>query len=46
VATVSVAEVPVNSGGRPVPVLRLEVNPGRLGELRLPRDEKAKFEGL
>jgi len=46
VAAVSAAGVPVNRGGRPVPVPRLEANPGRLGELRLPRDEKAKFEGL
>jgi len=43
VDAVSAAGVPVKSGGRPVPVPRLEANPG---ELRLPRDEKSKFEGL
>ena len=42
-AAISAAGVLVDSGGRPVPVLRLETNPGRLGELRLPRDEKSKI---
>jgi len=46
VAAVSAAGVPVNRGGRPVPVPRLEVILGRLGELRLPRNGKSKLEGL
>ena len=39
VAAVSAAGVPVCGSGRPVPVLRLEANPARAGELKSPRDE-------